>query len=164
MASCCHCSFLKGGGSLGWLQAIEAHSVTQGQWTGRSLGCHIAKMRLEGMRGKVQPERGLLDTTEGWQQGCWVCGSKAASYGESWDPRSTGSLATCQTFVGAANRQDIDPFISCVPVVPPWKLRLSQEMGGRQHPHCPSRGAAREPGGALLSAGARGSALSQAAA
>lgn len=99
------------------------------------------------MRGKVQPERGLQDASEGRQQGCWVCGSKAAGYGESWDPRSTGSLASRQTILSAASRQDIDPFISCIPAVPPWKLRLAQEMGGRQHPCCPSRGAAHEPGG-----------------
>lgn len=122
-----------------------------------------AKTRLERMRGKVQPEQGLQDTTQGQQQGWRVCGRKALGYGEGWDLRSMGSLASCQTCLNAAHRQDIDPFISCIPLAAPWKLRLAQEMGGRQCPYCPSGGAAHDSRGALLSAVARGSAPSQAA-
>lgn len=103
-----------------------------------------AKARLEMMCGKVQPEPGLQDVTEGQQQGCRVCGSKALGYGEGWDLKSTGSLASCQTGLNAARTQDIDPFISCIPLAAPWKLRPAQEMGGRQHPCCPSRGAAHD--------------------
>lgn len=90
-------------------------------------------------------------------------GSKAPGYREGWDPRSPGSLASCQTHLNAACRQDIDPFISCILLASPWRLRLAQEMGGRQHPCCLSGGAAHGSGGALLSVGDRGSAPTQAA-
>jgi len=59
------------------------------------------------MRGKVQLEQGLQERAEGQQQCWWVRGSKAPGYGKGWDPRSTGSLASCQTGLNAAHRQDI---------------------------------------------------------
>lgn len=79
-----------------------------------------AQARLERMRKKVQPERGCRTRLRGSSR---AAGSRVLGYWEGWDLRATGSLACSQCGLSAARRQDTDPFISCIPLAAPWKLR-----------------------------------------
>lgn len=134
--------FLQGGGRVGW-RSPQCHPGP----AGRSQGCHICSSEVgvhvqEGTAGV-----GLQDVAEG------AAKSRVLGYWEGWDLRATGILAWGQRGLSAARRQDIEPFISCIPLAAPWKLgRWGQ--GASLLPMCR---AGHGSGGALLSAASGGS-------
>lgn len=138
--------FLQGGGRVGW----RSPQRQPGRQAGRSLGCHISSSGVG--EDAQEAGAGLQDTAEG------AVGSRAAGYWEGWDLRATGSLARGQRGLSAARGQDIEPFMSCIPLAAPWKLgRWGQ--GASLLPVCR---AGHGSGGALLSAASGGSASSRA--
>lgn len=79
-----------------------------------------AQMRLERMCRKAQPKWGCRTRLRGSSR---AAGSRVLGYWEGWDLKATRSLAWGLGGLSAACRQDIDPFISCIPLATPWKLR-----------------------------------------